>query len=223
MQRGTREAMVLSEVLRNNACMIDHYNMYMQNCQDQQLRNILERQQRHTLDSFQKLMQIMQNHGLNIDKIPQPSTLNMRVGTQTSPNAQYYGTERSSPQYGGTRQHTETGAYGAQYNIQQSAVPGAEVQTGGQEQVQRAGAINDKVIAEGALIFHKCSADTNTRAALESAEPHIRNALTNMARNCIEMSYEIYNYMTQRGWYQLPAPPRNYISHSPTQQQHPPQ
>lgn len=216
MNTGTREAMVLSEVVRNNSCIIDHYNFYLSNCRDQQLRLILERQQRHTLDSLQRLMQMMQSHGIDTTRMPLPATVTM---TATAPQSTaQYGTQAPTMQYG-------TPAGTAQYGAGTTYMAGSPA-TGTQmtyQQGTQTTTINDRVIAEGALLFHKCSADTSTRAALESAEPHIRGALTNMARNCIEMSYELYNYMSQRGWYQLPATPHNFISHSPVQQQYPPQ
>jgi len=196
--------------------------MYLNSCQDQQLRSILERQQRHTLDTFQRLVQMMQTHGMDTSRIPMPSALTNMTTTSANmtaggPQTTQYGTQMASQQPGGA----------GQYNQYTSAMyptgnPGIGTQMTGQT-VNQTNAINDKVISEGALLFHKCSADNNTRAALESSEPHIRGALTNMARNCIEMSYELYNYMSQRGWYQLPATPQNFISHSPNQQQQYPQ
>lgn len=230
MKQGTREAMVLSEVLRMNASIIDHYNLYLNNCQDRQLRSILDRQQRHTLDTFQRVMQMAQSHGIDTSRMPLPTTMStITGGPQATTGASTYGTQWSTPQYGGVQQQAYTGQPGMQYNTGYTAgLPGMTA-TGPQTGVQTGtttgtGAIlNDRAIAEGALMFHKCSAEATTRAALESAEPHLRNALTNMSRNCIEMAYELYNYMSQRGWYQLPATPQNFISHSSTQQQYPTQ
>lgn len=245
MKHGTREAMVLSEVLRLNSGMIDHYNLYLNSCQDQQLRTILDRQQRHTLDTFQRLTQIAQSHGIDTATMPLPTTMTTAMGgtrgtTGTSP----YGTQWSAAQYGagtGQQQQTFTGQAGIQYESGYNATaPGMGTQAGTQMGTQMgtqpgsqmgmqmgttsAGTmLNDRAIAEGALMFHKYSAEANTRAALESSEPHLRGALTNMARNCIEMSYELYNFMAQRGWYQLPSSPQNFISHSTTQQQYPTQ
>jgi spore coat protein CotF len=236
MKTGTREAMVISEVLRSNASMIDHYNLYMSNCQDQQLRSILDRQQRHSLDSFQTLTQMMQSHGLDTSNIPLPTTMSMTTGTtmtaattSTTSAPAPFGTQWAAPQY--STGQTGTVPYSMQHAIgsqgigmatptRTSAQLGMQVGMPTSTQGIPTGGFNDRAIAEGALQFHKLGADINTRGALESSEPHIRTALTNMARNCIEMSYEIYNYMSQRGWYQLPNTPHNFISHSPTQTQH---
>ncbi|MCG8401218.1 MAG: spore coat protein [Firmicutes bacterium] len=234
MKQGAREAMVLSEVLRTNSSIIDHYNLYLGNCQDQQLRAILDRQQRHSLDTFQRLLQMAQNHGIDTSTMPLPATLSTGAGgAQGVPGttgAAQYGAQMPTPQYGGMQQQNFTGhvgmQYGAGYTAGNQAAPGmpaAGPQTVAQPGSQVLATLNDRVIAEGALMFHKCGAETHTRAALESSEPHLRNALANMSRNCVEMSYEIYNFMSQRGWYQLPATPQNFISHSTAQQQHPTQ
>lgn len=226
MNTGTHEAIILSEVLRSNASMIDHYNMYLNSCQDQQLRSLLDRQQRHTLDSFQRLTQMMQSHGMDTSNIPLPATMSMTSSSMstTVSASSPYGSQWSTPQYSSTQ------ASAMPYSMQQSSI-GSQgmgmgmsmpsqsmgMQTGSQS--SSTSIFNDRSITEGALQFHKYGADATTRAALESSEPHIRAALTNMARNCIEMSYEIYGYMSQRGWYQLPNSPQNFVSHSTTQQQ----
>ncbi|TYO93893.1 spore coat protein [Desulfallas thermosapovorans] len=227
MKTGTREAMVISEVLRSSASMIDHYNLYMGNCQDQQLRSILDRQQRHALDSFQRLTQMMQNHGLDTSNIPMPTTMSITSGTMTTTASApaTYGTQWTAPQY--TTGQTGAAPYSMQYTTGNQGMSmstpthtdvrmGMQTQTGTQPTTA---SFNDRAIAEGALQLHKHGASTVTRAALECSEPHIRTALTSMARNCIEMSYELYTYMSQRGWYQLPDTPQNFISHAPMQQQ----
>ncbi len=234
MNTGIHDAIVISEVLRSNASMIDHYNLYMNSCQDQQLRSLLDRQQRHTLDSFQRLTQMMQSHGMDTSNIPIPTTMSITSGSTMSTNTSAsatapYGSQWTAPQYGTGQASTmpyssmqqSIGSHGigmsmpAQAESQLSMPMG--MQTGNQS--NSTSILNDRSIAEGALHFHKYGADTVTKAALESSEPHIRTALTNMARNCIEMSYEIYNYMSQRGWYQLPSSPQNFISHATQQQQ----
>lgn len=218
MNKGTREAISLSEVLQNKSCMIDHYNLYINNCQEPQLSSILERQQRHALDSFQKLLQMMQNHGLDTSKIPLPSNISTSTSsTHNTYNASgnQYSTQQWITQQYGTGGQTTTDPYTSPYGSDEMGMS-----TQNQTRTQSTGFnFSDRVISEGALLFHKCSAETHTRAALESSEPHIRNALTSIARNSIEMSYELYNYISQMGWYQSPPNTQNFISHSPAQQQ----
>lgn len=229
MKQGTREAMVLSEVLRTNSSIIDHNNLYMSSCQDQQLRSILDRQQRHTMETFQRLLQMAQSHGIDTSRMAMPSTMSVNTGGQQgATGVNQYGNQWSTPQYGAGQQQAYTGQTGMQYGAQYTAGAGAGQQAAAQTGMTQGmvSTLNDRAIAEGALMFHKFSAEMNTTSALESAEPHLRNALANMSRNCIEMAYEIYNYMSQRGWYQLPNAPQNFISHSAggnQQQQYPTQ
>lgn len=51
----------------------------------------------------------------------------------------------------------------------------------------------------------KTSAITKFQAAIESADPAWRNGLLHCANNCSEMSYELWQYMNQNGYYQLPT------------------
>jgi len=232
MNTGIHEAINISEVLRSNASMIDHYNLYLNSCQDQQLRSLLDRQQRHTLDSFQRLTQMMQSHGMDTSSIPMPTTMSMTGGSSmassTSTSAQQYGSQWTTPQYSSTQasampysMQQTAGSQGMSMTMPSHAESQLNMQMGmpTSSQSSSSSIFNDRSIAEGALQFHKLGADATTRAALESSEPHIRAALTNMSRNCIEMAYEVYNYMSQRGWYQLPNSPQSFVAHSTTQQQ----
>lgn len=230
MNTGIHEAIIISEVLRSNASMIDHYNMYLNSCQDQQLRSLLYRQQRHSLDSFQRLTQMMQSHGMDTSNIPMPTTMSMTGGSTMTSNAEtpaQYGSQWTTPKYSSTQANAMPysmqqgiGSQGMSMSMPSQSESQLNMQMGmpTSSQSSSAGILNDRSIAEGALQFHKLGADATTRAALESSEPHIRAALTNMSRNCIEMAYEVYNYMSQRGWYQLPTPPQSFIAHSTTQQ-----
>lgn len=98
--------------------------------------------------------------------------------------------------------HFTRPATGTQYGTQQTSptAPHPEARS-----------LDDKAIASGALLLHKCGAIRATSAALECADPNLRNLLSNSARSCMEMAYEIFRYMNQRGWYQVPEAPRQYI------------
>ncbi|MCL2337059.1 MAG: spore coat protein [Firmicutes bacterium] len=219
MKQGTREAMVLSEVLRLNSCIIDHNHLYLHSCQDQQLRGLLDRQQKHTVETFQRLLEMAHSHGIDTNRMPMPVAMTANMGGQShqaSGGAAHSGSHWPTPQYGAEAQQTYSEPLEAPYNAQYHAGTGSHqpqmAQTGTAAGMRQM--LNDRVIAEGALMFHKFSAEMTTALALESAEPHLRNALVNMSRNCIEMAYEIYHYMSQRGWYQLPDAPQHFIAHS---------
>ena len=72
--------------------------------------------------------------------------------------------------------------------------------------------LNDRTIAQGALLFHKCGAMRSTTAALECANPHLRNLLATSSRSCMEMAYEIFQYMNHKGWYQVPIMPEHALN-----------
>lgn len=189
MKFGMREAVEMFEMLRDSSCMIDHFTDYINHCQDPSLRQILENQQRHLVDEYNHELSVMQAHGLDTTSVP-------RIQSDMSAN--------------------QGGAMSAMPGMQGNANIQFGIQQTGQNQPQaqvRSRAINDRTIAQGALLFHKCIAGRATTAALESAEPHLRNLLSNSARTRMDMAYEIFNYMVQRGFYQTPEVPRNFINH----------
>ncbi|ACV62125.1 Coat F domain protein [Desulfofarcimen acetoxidans DSM 771] len=175
MKKGIHEAMEMHEVLNDEACTIEHYSMYTSQCQDHELRNILERQQRHMIEDYHRKLSVMQGHGLDVSAA---SRLNM----------EHMGAGQNTHSYPSTNTGTKH--------------------------------LNDKTIAAGALLFHKCGATRSTNAALECSEPHLRNLLAGSARSCMEMAYEIFQFMSHKGWYQLPEIPQRFINHMPSQQQY---
>lgn len=176
MKFGTHEAMEVHEVLSENTCMIDHYAMYLNQCQDPELRKILERQQRYMADTYNTMINVMQGQGIDVSSTPRINT------NQTTMMA------------GGNQ---------PDYAIQQVSpvMPNTEAKT-----------LSDRAISMGALVFHKCGSIRSTGAALECANPNLRNLLVTAARSCMEMSYEIFQYMNNKGWYPVPAMPENIMS-----------
>ncbi|MHB1418917.1 MAG: spore coat protein [Bacillota bacterium] len=64
---------------------------------------------------------------------------------------------------------------------------------------------DDKDIAHGMLGFHKASASMKMTATLECADPQIRRLIMQGATNCAEQAYEVWQYMNQQGYYQVPT------------------
>lgn len=195
MKFGMREAVEMFDMLRDSVCMIDHFTDYINHCQDPNLRQILENQQRHLVEEYNHKLSVMQGHGLDTTSVP-------RIQSDTSVQ-----------QAGAGITAGVTGMQGnanIQFGIQQTGQ--------GQQQLQsRSRTLNDRTIAQGALLFHKCGASRATAAALESAEPHLRNLMSNSARTCMDMAYEVFRYMAQRGFYQTPEMPRNFVNHMQNQ------
>jgi spore coat protein CotF len=65
--------------------------------------------------------------------------------------------------------------------------------------------MDDRDVASGMMFSIKASALQCTTAALESANPDLRNMMTNCAVSAINQAYEIFHYMNQKGFYQVPT------------------
>jgi len=64
---------------------------------------------------------------------------------------------------------------------------------------------SDKQIAGAMLSNHKNSAKNQMSAATECADPNVRQMLMSGSVTCCNQSYEVFLYMNQRGWYQVPT------------------
>ncbi|MDD3653164.1 MAG: spore coat protein [Desulfotomaculaceae bacterium] len=63
--------------------------------------------------------------------------------------------------------------------------------------------MDDRDIASGMLGCHKASATLKMIASLEIADPNLRRMMQQSAINCSEQAYETWNYMNQKGYYQV--------------------
>lgn len=65
--------------------------------------------------------------------------------------------------------------------------------------------LDDRDISSILLGCHKSSAAKKMLGALECANSDIRRALQQSAVNCSEQAYEVWQYMNQQGYYQVPT------------------
>lgn len=65
--------------------------------------------------------------------------------------------------------------------------------------------LDDRDVASGMLGCHKASASMKMMATLECAQPNLRRMVLQGANNCAEMAYEVWQYMNQKGYYQVPT------------------
>ncbi|WP_404332494.1 spore coat protein [Mesobacillus maritimus] len=65
--------------------------------------------------------------------------------------------------------------------------------------------LNDYEVASAMLLCHKNAAANGVKAALEIADPNLRQMLTNSAMNCVNQAYEVFLFMNQQGLYQVPT------------------
>lgn len=64
---------------------------------------------------------------------------------------------------------------------------------------------DDRDIASSMLSCHKNSASKKMLATLECAEPQLRRMMQQGAVNCAEQAYEVWQFMNQMGYYQVPT------------------
>lgn len=65
--------------------------------------------------------------------------------------------------------------------------------------------LDDRDIASGMLGINKASALVSTAAALECADPTLRQMISNCTQSCINKAYEVFQFMNQKGYYQVPT------------------
>lgn len=65
--------------------------------------------------------------------------------------------------------------------------------------------LEDRDVASGMLGTHKSSATLRMLASLECADPNLRKMILQGAVNCSEQAYEVWQYMNQKGYYQVPT------------------
>lgn len=65
--------------------------------------------------------------------------------------------------------------------------------------------IDDRDISSMMLSHHKAGASMKMHAALECADPNIRRFMQQSAVNCAEQAYEVWQFMNQYGYYQVPT------------------
>lgn len=65
--------------------------------------------------------------------------------------------------------------------------------------------MDDRDVASGMLCHHKASAIMKMTASLECADHTLRKMIQQGAANCSEQAYEVWQYMNQNGYYQVPT------------------
>ncbi len=72
--------------------------------------------------------------------------------------------------------------------------------------------ITDKEIVNVLLNQHKLSASSLTTLVLESANQNLRNDATNILNKTFKHQKQIFDLMTQKGWYQVQSANQQQIS-----------
>ncbi|HJV45533.1 MAG TPA: spore coat protein [Bacillota bacterium] len=162
MPFGAAESMNVHAALGEKICMLDHFSLYAEQCQDPTLKQMIMRHIGSAIHSYNQLVAYTHEY-----RQAQPMMNQINV----TPESIQYGLR--SPQ------------------------PTAPSMQGGR--------LNDQQIASAVLNAHKNSAKNQLSGALESADPNVRQMLLNGSIACTNQSYEVFLFMNQRGWYQVPT------------------
>lgn len=103
----------------------------------------------------------------------------------------YSAAQQQVPPYGAPTSNPQE----IQYGLRQPAPQAPNLQ----------GTFTDQQIASAMLSCHKNSAKCHTAAALECADPHVRQMMVQGATTCTNQAYEVFLFMNQQGWYQVPT------------------
>lgn len=158
---GAHEVMEMHEVLTKAIDNINHFQLYREHIKDQQLMQMLEHQLQFMGNSYNQMIQTMQQQGMG-ESIPYRTPKNI------------------APKYGLHQPATQTPNMSANE-------------------------FDDRDIASAMLGCHKTSAAKKMMAALECANPQFRRMLQQASVNCSEQAYEVWQYMNEKGYYQVPT------------------
>lgn len=163
MPYGAHEAMETHEILNEKRLMIEHFSFYARECQDPNLRQMIERHLQAAIAGYNEMVGYTHTY-----KAVTPHQPDMRL---VHPQQIAYGLRQPSP---------------------------VAPQTG-------VTSFNDQQIAGAILSAHKNSARNHMQAALECADPNLRQMMVNGAVTCAQHAFEVFLYMNQKGWYQVPT------------------
>lgn len=164
MPYGAHETMEVHEMLNEKINLINHFSMYYQQCQDKNLRDMIDRHLMTAIQSYNQL--VSYTHDYNA----------------AQQGSRAYGMPNVSAQH-------------IQYGLHNPSQMMPQPQQG----------MNDRQIVSAMLACHKNSARNHMHAALECADPNVRQMLMNGAINCANQAYEVFVYMNRNGQYQVPT------------------
>lgn len=72
--------------------------------------------------------------------------------------------------------------------------------------------MNDKLIYENILLILKSNMEVYTHGTLESSNPDIRTSIQYGLMETLKMQDELYQKMSEQGWYQVPNIEANKIA-----------
>ena len=166
MPFGAHETMEVHEILNEKVNQINHFSLYLNQCRNVELKNMIDRHLQSAIQSYDRL--VAYTHDYSAANQAAPSWPSQTANVQ--PQQIEYGLRQPSP-----------------------VTP------------QMQGNLNDVQIAWAVLLCHKNSAKNQMAAALECADPNVRQMLQDGANACAHQAYEVFLWMNQQGQYQVPT------------------
>ncbi|HEY8449244.1 MAG TPA: spore coat protein [Bacillota bacterium] len=182
-----KEVLNLPDLLNAHAAAIERGAVEQEQCQDEQLRQILQRHAQVFRQHHQALTSVLQRYGGDHGG--------------RGPGANAVGPVGQGGIGGYSPQGIGQGDRLANFNQFEPYQPQIN---------QRR--LSDRTIAQGCLDCNKHLAMTCTIMALEAATPEIRRLLMDMARDHVEMAYELFSYLEQHRWYVVPPAQQPMVS-----------
>ncbi|MBI2874604.1 MAG: spore coat protein [Firmicutes bacterium] len=81
--------------------------------------------------------------------------------------------------------------------------------------------VSDQTIAIDCLLSSKCMAVRDVIGAVECATPELRQAMVHMNQDHLNMARDVFEYLQQRGWYNVPSAESQLVSQFASQYQPP--
>jgi spore coat protein CotF len=175
-QLGAHEVMEVHEVLNNEINAINQVQLLSSHITNSQLRTMVNNQFQFMVNEYNNLVQaVSQRTNQNVTG---QQSLGQPSGGQTASTYRSQGNFR--PTYG--------------LDNPSNMSPASSVAQ-----------LSDQECAGILLGLHKASASMKIVASLECADPHIRRMILQGAVNCSELAYEVWQFMNQQGYYQVPT------------------
>lgn len=181
-----KEALSIPDLLQCCATQIEKLGFQAGECEDPELRRILENHQRSEMRAYDTLLHFLQGADAEQPRAAQ--------GPMVQPEPGPAGWAATGPQ--GLREPIAGDPWTAQD-------PGRGFEPMRPQAHPRR--LSDRAIAADRLDACKLSALTLTFAALEAATWPLRNALAALVQEQIAMAYDVFVHMNQRGWYRVPV------------------
>ncbi|CAM3513233.1 spore coat protein [Marinicrinis lubricantis] len=167
MPFGAHETMEVHEMLNEKINLINHFQLYAQQCQSSQLKDMIHRHLQTAIQAYDQLVRYTHDYQTA-----------QGMSTQT-------GISNIQPQQ-------------IQYGLNNPPQLMPQMQ-------QMSKSMDDQQIAMAVLSCHKNSAKNHMQAAVECADPNVRQMLVNGSVTCSNQAYEVFTYMNQQGLYQVPT------------------